>query len=131
MKVIKFCAEEISFPLSDIYDRAVSHGEYPDLYKMEIVTPAPKCYPPQTAKDLRKISGTLNFSKILESIIAEYMVGDMRPSRDPSQYGNCKGVSTQHYLIKIIDRILTVLDTNNQQEQHAVVVQLQGVPKKM
>jgi hypothetical protein len=99
MKVIKFCAEEISFPLSDIYDRAVSHGEYPDLYKMEIVTPAPKCYPPQTAKDLRKISGTLNFSKILESIIAEYMVGDMRPSRDPSQYGNCKGVSTGRSII--------------------------------
>ena len=124
MKVIRFCAEEISFPLSDIYDRAVSHGEYPDLYKMEIVTPAPKCYPPQTSKDLRKISGTLNFSKIFESIIAEYMVGDMRPSRDPSQYGNCKGVSTQHYLIKMIDRILTVLDTNNQQNKYAVVVQL-------
>ena len=52
------------------------------------------------------------------------MVEDMRPTRDPSQYGNSKGVSTQHYLIKMIDRILTVLDTNNQQEKHAVIVQL-------
>ena len=52
------------------------------------------------------------------------MTDDMRPKRDPSQYGNCKGVSTQHYLIKMIDRILTILDTNNQQEKYAVIVQL-------
>ena len=48
----------------------------------------------------------------------------MRPNRDPSQYGNSKGVSTQHYLIKMVDRILSILDTNNQQEKHAVIVKL-------
>ena len=58
MKVIKFCAEELSFPLSDIYTRAVSHGEYPDIYKLEIVRPAPKVYPTETGELLRKISGT-------------------------------------------------------------------------
>ena len=52
------------------------------------------------------------------------MIEDMKPTRDPSQYGNSKGVSTQHYLIKMIDRILTVLDNNNQQEANAVLVQL-------
>ena len=124
MKVIKFCAEELSFPLSDIYTRAIMSGEYPDIYKLEIVTPAPKVYPPQTTKDLRKIAGTPNFSKIFEKILAEVMLEDMRPTRDPSQYGNSKGVSTQHYLIKMVDRILTILDTNNQQEAYAVVVQL-------
>ena len=124
MKVIKFCAEELSFPLSDVYLRAATHGEYPDIYKLEIVTPAPKIYPPQSAKDLRKISGTLNCSKIFEKVISEVMVDDMRPTRDPSQYGNSKGVSTQHYLVKMVDRILTILDTNNQQEKRAVIVQL-------
>ena len=124
MKLIKYCAEELSFPLSDIYERAVLFGEYPNIYKMEIVTPAPKVYPPQTSKDLRKIAGTLNFSKLFEQFLAEVMVEDMKTVRDPSQYGNLKGVSTQHYLIKMVDRILTVLDSNNQQEANAVVVQL-------
>jgi hypothetical protein len=73
---------------------------------------------------LRKISGTLNCSKIFEKVISEVMVDDMRPTRDPSQYGNSKGVSTQHYLVKMVDRILTILDTNNQQEKRAVIVQL-------
>ena len=56
--------------------------------------------------------------------LAELMIEDMKISRDPSQYGNTKGVSTQHYLIKMIDRILTHLDKNNKQEANAVLVQL-------
>ena len=51
------------------------------------------------------------------------MVEDMKGSRDPSQYGNTSGVSTQHYLIKMVDRILTILDTNNQKESYDVIVQ--------
>ena len=52
------------------------------------------------------------------------MIYDMQPNRDPSQYGNSKGVSTQHYLIKMVDRILTALDKNNKEEKYAVIVQL-------
>ena len=88
------------------------------------MTPAPKVFPPQTTKDLRKIAGTKNCSKIFEMFLAEVMMADMKMSRDPSQYGNSKGVSTQHYLIKMIDRILTQLDRNNQKETNAVLVQL-------
>ena len=124
MKLIKYCAEELSFPLCDIYTRAVLYGEYPDSYKEEIVTPVPKIFPPQVTKDLRKIAGTPNFSRIFEKFLAEVMIKDMKSSRDPSQYGNSKGVSTQHYLIKMVDRILTVLDTNSQSEAYAVIIQL-------
>ena len=87
---IKFCAEELSFPLCDIYTRAVLFGEYPDIYKIEIVTPVPKVYPPQTVKDLRKIAGTPNFSRIFEQFLAEIRIYDMKPNRDPSQYCNSK-----------------------------------------
>ena len=122
--IFKYCAEEFSFSLTDIYTRAVMFGEYPNLYKQEIVTPVPKVHPPQTTKDLRKIAGTPNFSKIFEKFLVAVMIDDMKQFRDPSQYGNSKGVSTQHYLIKMVDRILTILDTNNQKEAYAVVAQL-------
>ena len=52
------------------------------------------------------------------------MIEDMKPTRDPSQYGNSKGVSTQHYLIKMVDRILTALYTNNNDEKYAVMMEL-------
>ena len=74
--------------------------------------------------ELRKISGITNFSKIFESFIAEILVLDMKSDRDPSQYGNSKGVSVQHYLIKMIDKVLRALDTNNQKEAYAVIASL-------
>ena len=42
----------------------------------------------------------------------------------PLNMATQKGVSIQHYLIKMLDRILTALDTNNQYEKYAVIVQL-------
>ena len=48
----------------------------------------------------------------------------MNPTSDPSQYGNEKGISTQHYLIKMIDRVLTCLDRNNSKEAYAVISEL-------
>ena len=110
--------------ISLFLSRAVSHGEYPNIYKVEIVTPVPKAYPPQTTRELRKISGTPNFSRIFEKFLAETMIEDMKPTRDKAQYRNSIGVSTQHYLIKMIDRILTVLDKRNPKETNAVIAQL-------
>ena len=114
----------MSFPLSDIYNRAVMFGEYPDIYKLEIVTPVTKSYPTQSTKQLRKISGTKNCSKIFELFLSEIMTEDMEISRDRSQYGNSKGLSTEHYLINMIHRIMSVLEKNNQKEKYAVIVQL-------
>ena len=86
MKVMQFSAQELSFPFCDIYTRSVLHGEYPDIYKLEVVTPAAKVYPPRTVKDLRKISGTPNFSRIFEQLLAEIMIEDIKPTCDPFGY---------------------------------------------
>ena len=40
------------------------------------------------------------------------MIEDMKPSMDPSQFANTKGLSTQHYLIKMLDRILSATDNS-------------------
>ena len=81
-------------------------------------------YPPVSIDDLRKISGTKNFSKIYEALLSDYIIPDMCPNIDPSQYGNEKGLSIQHYLVKFVNKILTILDTNNDDEKYAVLSQL-------
>ena len=48
----------------------------------------------------------------------------MSEKMDPSQFGNQKGVSIQHYLLKMIHHILTVLDNNSRSETFAVVASL-------
>ena len=62
-KIIKMFGYELSFPLSNIFTRCCTAGEYPNIWKIEMVTPVPKKFPPELPKDLRKISGTLNFFK--------------------------------------------------------------------
>ena len=65
-----------------------------------MVTPTPKVYPANTIEEVRKISGLKNFSKIAEKIVGKVLISDMADARDVSQYGNEKGISVNHYLIK-------------------------------
>ena len=103
----------LSYPLEDIFNRSITNGEYPDIWKLEIVTPTPKVFPPACEDQLRKLSCTTNFSKIFESILAEYLIEDMKSTSDPSQFGNEKGISVQHCLVKMSDKIHAMLDISN------------------
>ena len=100
---------------------AVRRGEYPEIYKFEVSTPVPKTYPTQKVSQLRNISGLFNFNKVIEKLLAELIISDMEAKLDPSQFGNQKGISIEHYLIKMLHRILSVLDSNLKRETVAVM----------
>ena len=86
-KVIKRCAGALAYPLADIANNSIIRGEYANLWKIEHVTPVPKVYPPLKCNQLRKISLSLNFSKILEQILSEFVVSEMKTNFDKSQFG--------------------------------------------
>ena len=123
-KIILEYSVELSDPLCHIFNSSTLDGVWPAIWKVEYVTPAPKVYPTLLMDQLRKITGTKNISKIYEALLADFIVEDMNPSMDPSQYGNVKGLSIQHYLVKMVHKILTILDTNNSEEKYAVISQL-------
>ena len=52
------------------------------------------------------------------------MISDMSQNIDPSQFGNEKGLGIQHFLVKMINQILTILDSNNDEEKSAVIASL-------
>ena len=70
---------------------------------------------------LRNISILKNFEKVAETMLAEIMISDMTEKMDQAQYGNCKGVSVQHYLMKMIHKILVELDNSKKGDTFAVV----------
>ena len=113
IKLVKMFAAYVAEPLTDIINTSVRRGEYPQIYKFEVCTPVPKKYPPKNTSEIRNISGLLTFDKIMEKLLAELMIHDMRLKIDPTQYGNQKGISIQHYLINMIHRILETLDNNS------------------
>ena len=62
----------------------------------------------------------MQFSKIAEKIISKFIIKDMMPTRESSQYGNETGLSLQHYLIKMLHKILDSLDRNSKGETAAI-----------
>ena len=111
-------------PLAHIINTQLQRGEFPDVWKIEQVSPIPKIYPTLERKQLRKISIFKQLGKISEKIIADMVIDDLSRTLDKSQFGNQKGLSINHYLIKLINKILASLDNNNLGEPKAVILNL-------
>ena len=133
-RVLKEFSTQVAAPLTDIINTCITRGEWPDSWKLEVATPIPKEYPPKDVSKLRNISGLKICDKIAEKLISELIVSDMKDKLDPSQYANQPGVSTEHYLIKLIHRILSETDSNTKGEIKAVLATLidwkQAFPKQ-
>ena len=123
-KILKKFTKQISLPMTDVINTSLKQGCWPDIFKMEIVTPVPKVSKPKNMDELRNISGLINLSKVSEKIISKLFISDMKEKLDPSQYGNQTGISIQHYLINFIDRILASTDEGKKRESLAVLVTL-------
>ena len=118
--ILKEYAEYVCVPLCHLLNSCVMRGEYPRIGKMEAQTPIPKEFPILNIDMLRNISILKNFDKMAASI----MVSDMKEKMDLAQYGNCRGVSVQHYLMTMIHTILMKLDNNKKGDTFAVVAAL-------
>ena len=123
-KVLKNFSDSLAKPVTNVINAAIKQGCWPDILKLEMVTPVPKKFPPKTIEEMRNISGLLNMDKIAETVISRMMISDMRKHLDPSQFANQKGLSIQHYLVKMIDRILGAVDGNSKRESCAVLATL-------
>jgi hypothetical protein len=116
--------QQLAKPGIDIINSMIMQGCWPDILKLETVTPVPKENPPMSVEQLRNISGLLNIDKIAEKIVSKMMISDMKNQIDPSQFANQKGLSIQHYLVKMIDKILKSVDKNSKRESLAVLATL-------
>ena len=97
-------AVELAFPFCDITNCALKTGVFPDAFKISEIVPIPKENPPGALKDLRPISKTPIGGKIIEKMmICELETDTKETLNDPTQFGNTKGSSTTHYLIKLTD----------------------------
>ena len=114
-------AAELAEPLSHIFNESLMQHEYPDIWKHEYVSPVPKEFPPESEAKLRKISGTFFFSKQFERFIATWIHQDIEKQLDTACYGGVKGMSTSHYMIKLVHEILQALDGNSKGDVNAVI----------
>ena len=80
--------------------------------KLEYGTPLQKIPVPLTEDDLRVISLTSFFSKVMEKFVVTWLMNFIGHKIDPRQFGGQKGNSISHYMIELINFILYNQDYN-------------------
>ena len=123
-KILKRFSRHLCEPLADLITECIREGVWPDFLKIEAVTPVPKVKNMKSANDLRKICGLPNLSKLMEKIVVKYLVKDMKTKLDVCQFANQPNMSINHYLIQMVDRVLSVLDGSAKGEHTAVIATL-------
>ena len=116
-KLVTEFGPELSGPICKIFNSIVSSAKqgavkWPSSWKQEFGTPLQKIPDPQCEDDLRVISLTPFFSKVLEKFVLEWLMFYIGDKLDPKQFGGLSGSSISHYMIELINYILYNQDYN-------------------
>ena len=104
--LVKEFSPELAGPVSTIFNNIISTAQWPTMWKTEYVIPLPKIQMPESEDDLRPISLTNFFSKVLENFVFGWLLQYIEKKIDFRQYGALKGNSVCHYLIELLNFIL-------------------------
>ncbi|XP_063611106.1 uncharacterized protein LOC134784854 [Penaeus indicus] len=99
-KLLHEFAYEISEPFTHVIKLSIESGIFPRRWKGATITPLAKKRTVNELGDLRPLSLTPDFGKILEGFVAQLVL----------QYGNLKGKSPSHYMTSFLNTILKALD---------------------
>ena len=66
---------------------SIRQGKWPNLFKLETVTPVPKVYPPKNVEELRNISGLLNLDKVFRK--RNFQVDNIRYEEEHGSFPIC------------------------------------------
>ena len=107
-KYIAPLADILAIPLHHIFTRVYQTLVWPELWKSETVNIIPKNAAPSDLTQLRNLSCTPLFSKLLESFVLDELKAETKLSDD--QYGGLKNVGADHFLIGTWQSILEPLE---------------------
>ena len=102
--LVNDAASHLAIPLTSIYNKTTSTGEWPSVWKTEYVTPIPKKAVPESPDDLRNISCTQLLSKIYESFVLEWLSSQVELRSN--QFGGVKGSGSEHFLVTLWQKVL-------------------------
>ena len=108
--LINPCAEKLAEALTVIYNACLLNKKWPKIWKIKTIIPIPKIPTPGGFDDICPISMTTLWSKVLETYVAKFTMEETGKNWKKSQFGGKKGISTDHVLISLWNKILTGLD---------------------
>lgn len=110
----KRCAEAIATPLVLIFNRCLSEGYCPDIWKTAIIVPVPKKGLKTNITNYRPISILNTLSKLLERVVHDHLYPIVCRSVPSQQHGFIRGRSTNTNLAVFTNDVLRGMDGGNQ-----------------
>ena len=77
-KIVKTSSKVLCVPMAHMINHSIESGAWPDSYKHELITPIAKTIPVERLDQLRPISNLPICDKILEAVISDMVVSDMK-----------------------------------------------------
>jgi hypothetical protein len=110
--ILKHCANDISKPLTFIFNLSLVTGVFPDRFKFAIVLPIHKKGDKSKMTNYRPISLLTSCSKILETIMFNRLFQYLQRNKilAPEQFGFRKGSHIEKAIFTLTDNILTSLN---------------------
>ena len=112
VRVIRNVANEISEPLSHIFNLTFISGNILDNFKKGLITPVFKANENNEFKNYRPISVLTCFSKLLEKLMYKRLIKFIDKNRilTPHQYGFRENRSTKLAIIELTNRLTNAID---------------------
>ena len=111
-RLLKEHFEVFGVELQNLTNSSLSSGVFPDKLKMEEVSSLFKSEDPFIKKNYRPITVLPAVSKVYERIMQDQIISSMEPVISIYLCGFRKGYSTQHALMRLIEKCKETLDTN-------------------
>ena len=108
--ILKEFHPEFAAPVTAIIKDAIENHTWPAIYKKEYHIPLKKIPNPQSEDDVRGLGLTSWVSKQLERVVLNWIWPYVRPHINHDQMGGLPGCSVEHYIIKMIQFILSSMD---------------------
>ena len=109
-RILKEFAYELAEPITRIFNRSITSGVVPKIWKDSDIIPIPKKQQPTCEEETRPISLTSCLCKVLEDFVVSWMISDIGDKIDARQFGCLKGTSTTYCLLDMIETWLSFLD---------------------
>ena len=110
-RILKLFASKLSEPVTTIFNRLLSSGDFPSAWRDAYISPIPKASPVTCDNDLRPVALTACLSKAFEDFVVQWLMEDIKEHIDPNQFGSLKGVSTTFCLLDMLHNWLSALES--------------------
>lgn len=113
--ILKSLKDYVVKPLAHIINLSMSTGQFPEVWKSSLVCPIHKAGPKDDPSNYRPISLLPTFSKLLEKVVNQRLVGFLEQKNllHHRQFGFRKGISTEDAVSSLVRRVCSLLDDGN------------------